>query len=119
MEELKEFKDLTPKQQKLIKETFSRSRKQMFFAAIKFGFGSFLLNFLSFNIGMLILKDVDPENQATFRFVATIINIIFMCRYLDGQLRTISANVTERVKEILTQTTTAEEEKKDEFKGLE
>jgi hypothetical protein len=101
MKQLESLKDATPEQQKAVRKILFNGRVAMCGSTIKFSLGWFLANLISIAIGVLILKDVDPEMQSGFQMASLFINAVFMSGYLNRQLKKNSEAVAIKIQEVL------------------
>ena len=71
------------------------------FLFVKFFAGLFTANLAIVIVGNFFLKDINPENQLWFRFFASLINTIFLMKYLNNNLKIKNDGVASKIKEIL------------------
>jgi len=96
-----DIKLATPEQQKEIKKSISKAKWGFFYSYLKFVGGLLAINILTMIFGILYLKDTDPQMMKDFAVVSTVINFLFMIRYLDGQLKQNHAKLLDSIKDIL------------------
>jgi hypothetical protein len=101
MEEFNQVDQATPEQKKEIEKILKKARVNLLFIGLKLVVGLFLSNLISTTVGVLFLKDTDPEMLVGFQSVSFFVNFAFLFWYFDKLLRKNSDEVTAKVKEVL------------------
>ena len=95
--------EITPEQQKQIKKLLFKARVGLLGVTSKFMVGIFAANMITIFIGNKILTDSDPDMLVGYQGLTVFLNLFFMIRYLDRQLKAHYDRLSMKVKEILEQ----------------
>lgn len=93
--------DVTEEQKAEVGKALRKARTGVFIAMLKFGVGIMVAQSACAFLCGIYLKEISTEGQQWFQAVCTLVNAIFMSRYLSGQLKANSATLTDKIKEIL------------------
>lgn len=93
--------EITEEQKKETLKIIRKAQLNIIWIVAKFGIGTFFANILSTFIGVSLMKDSNIDAQLHFVMVCCIVNTIFMCRYLYGQLKENTDVARYKIKNIL------------------
>ena len=101
MQELKSYEELTLEERKEVTKILSQGRNGMVWASIKFSVGLLTANLISMIVGALLLFDADPSFIVGYQVFSIILNMVFMVKYFNRQMKKNDDTLKEKLKQFL------------------